>query len=367
METGIIGFPKSGKTTVFNALTKGKAEIGSYSSGALIPNIGMVKVPDQRIDILSGIFKPKKTTHAEIKYVDIALPPKTRPKEEGLDDHIVAYLSNVDSIIHVVRAFIDDNIPHIEQSIDPERDIASMEMELAFSDLALIEKRIERLKVTQKSAKQSERDAGLNETIILENIKASLEQGIPIREQSLSEEVCKIIENYQFLTVKPLLVLINIGEEDIPNFSELEASYHNRYKQHPNSEITLLCAKPEMELAQLENSDAQDFRLAMGLPESALDRIIQYSYSLLGLISFFTTGTDEVKAWTIRKNTTALKAAAKIHTDLAKGFIRAEVISYEALVDCGTMVEARKHGLIRLEGKTYMVQDGDCITILFNI
>jgi len=366
METGIIGFPKSGKTTVFNALTKGKAEIGSYSSGALIPNIGMVKVPDGRLDILSGIFKPKKTTHAEIKYVDIALPPKTRPKEEGLDDQIVSYLSNVDSIIHVVRAFIDDNIPHIEQSIDPVRDIASMEMELAFSDLALIDKRIERLKTTQKSSKQSERDAGLKETIILESIKACLEEGTPIREQDLSEETCKIVDNYHFLTAKPLLVLINIGEEDIPNFSELEASFHSKYN-HPNSEITLLCAKPEMELAQLDNSDAKEFRLAMGLPESALDPIIQFSYSLLGLISFFTTGSDEVKAWTIRKNTTAVKAAAKIHTDLAKGFIRAEVISYEALVECGTMTEARKHGLIRLEGKTYVVQDGDCITILFNI
>lgn len=366
MEIGVIGLPKSGKTTVFNALTRGEAETGSYSSGTVMPNIGVVKVPDQRLDMLSGMFKPKKTTYAEVKYVDIALPPKSRPKEEGLDTQIISYLSNVDTIIHVVRSFQDENMPHPDGSIDPERDISTMELELAFSDLALIDKRIERLKISQKSTRHSEREAGLRETSILEEIKTSLENELPIREQDLTEEAAKAIENYRFLTAKPFLVLINIGEEQIPEAEELENYFRNRYN-HRNSEIAVMCGKPEMELSQLDEADVDEFRFAMGLTRSGLDSVIKLSYKLLGLISFFTTGSDEVKAWTIRQGATALKAAGKIHSDIEKGFIRAEVIGHNNLIESGSTVEARKHGLLRLEGKNYIVQDGDCITILFNI
>ena len=366
MEIGILGLLKSGKTTVFNALTRGKAETGAHPSGALVPNIGVVKVPDPRLEMLASMLKPKKTTPADVKYVDIALPLKARPKGAGLEGQIVSYLSKVDALFHVVRAFQDEKVPHIEGRVDPKWDIATMDLELAFSDLALIEKRIERLEVLLKGAKQPEREASLREKAILEKIKASLEEERPIREQGLTEEAAKVIENYRFLTAKPLLVLVNIGEEQLPQASALEDSLRSRYR-HPHSEITTLCGKLEMELAQLEEAEAQEFRSAMGLAQSGLDRVIKLSYQLLGLISFFTTASDELKAWTIRKDTTALKAAGKIHSDMERGFIRAEVIGHHDLVKCGSPAEARKRGLIRLEGKNYIIQDGDVVTILFNV
>ena len=366
MEIGIIGLPRSGKTTIFNALTKGKAETGAYTSDVLAPNIGVTKVPDPRLEMLADIFKPQKIVPAEVKYVDIALPHKPHHKEDGLDEHIISYLSNVDALIHVVRAFQNENVPHIEESIDAERDMATIELELAFSDLALIGKRMERIKTSLKGAKQSEREAGLREIATLEKIKASLEDETPIREQGLTEETARLIENYRFLTAKPLLVLINIGEEQISQASELEDSLRSRYT-HPKSEIAVLCGKPEMELAQLDTADAQEFRSAMGLDQFGLDRLINLSYNLLGLVSFFTTRSNEVKAWTIHTGSTALKAAGKIHSDIERGFIRAEVIGHNSLVECGSVTEARKRGLTRLEGKNYIIQDGVVVTFLFNV
>lgn len=365
MEIGIIGLPKSGKTTVFNALTRGKAQTDAYSS-ALSPNIGVVKVPDPRLDTLSKILKPKRTVPAEVTYVDIAAPLKGFGKGEGPGGQLLAYLSKVDALAHVIRVFEDERLPHPEGRVNPGRDVGTMNMELAFSDLAIIEKRMERLKASLKGAKPQEREAISREQTLLDKIKSGLEADKPVREQSLSENEAKLLENFQFLTAKPMLLLLNIGEKQIPEAGSLEDKFGNTYRSSC-CDVAALCGKLEMELSQLDDTEAKEFRAEMGLTESGLDRVIRLSFSLLGLISFFTTASDEVKAWTIRRNTVAQKAAGKIHTDMERGFIRAEVISHDDLIKCGSLAEARKRGLLRLEGKNYIVQDGDVVTILFNV
>ncbi|MFC1951230.1 redox-regulated ATPase YchF [Chloroflexota bacterium] len=366
MEISIIGLPKSGKTTAFNALTKSSAETGAYSPTAATPNIGMAKVTDKRIDALSALFKPKKTTYAEVKYVDIALPQKAHDAKEGLNEQIIAHIANTDCVIHVVRAFEDENVPHIDGSVNAERDIAAMEMELAFSDLGLIDKRISRINEGLKAAKPAERETGLKEIAILEDIKASLEKSIPIRGQNLSDDVIKAIRHYQFLTSKPLLVLVNIGEDQIPQARQIEDNMRKSFDSAGSGIITL-CGKLEMELSEMEDDDAQEMRDGLGLAESAVDSVISMSYRLLGFISFFTFGPDEVRAWTIANGINAQKSAGKIHTDLEKGFIRAEVIKYDKLIEYKSVSEARKHAAVQLEGKNYIVRDGDCITVLFNV
>ncbi len=366
MEIGIIGLPKSGKTTVFNALTRGGAQTGSYSSAAIAPNIGVVKVPDTRLDKLTELLKPKRTVPAEVTYIDVAAPAKGSGKGEGPGSQFLSYLSKVDALAHVVRAFEDERVPHSEGSVDPERDIATLNLEIAFADLAIIERRLERLKDSLKGAKPQEREAFSREETLLTKIKTALEGDMPIREQAFSEQEIKEIENFQFLTAKPMLLLLNIGEDQIPEVDSPEAKCGNLYRKD-SCEVTALRGQVEMELAQLSDTEAQEFREDMGLEESGLDRAIRLSYGLLGLISFFTIGSDEVKAWTIRRDTTAQKAAGKIHTDMERGFIRAEVIGFDDLVKCGSLAESRKQGLLRLEGKNYIVKDGDVVTILFNI
>ena len=365
MEIGIIGLPKCGKTTVFNALTRGKAQTDAYSS-ALAPNIGVVKVPDPRLETLTKILKPKRTVPAEVTYIDIAAPSKGFGKGEGPGGQFLAYLSKVDALAHVIRVFEDERLPHPEGSVNPGRDIGTMNMELAFSDLSIIEKRMERLKASLKGAKPQEREAISREQTLLDKIKSGLEADTPVRELSLSENEAKLLENFQFLTAKPMLLLLNIGEKQIPEAVSLEDKFRSTYRS-PYCDVAALCGKLEMELTQLEDAEAKEFRSDMGLTESGLDRVIRLSYSLLGLISFFTTASDEVKAWTVRRNTIAQKAAGKIHTDMERGFIRAEVISHDDLIKCGSLAEARKRGLLHLEGKNYIVQDGDVVTILFNV
>lgn len=365
MELGIIGLPKSGKTTVFNALTRGKAETAAYSAGTAVPNIGVVKVPDPRLRELERIFKPKRTVQAEVRYLDVAGAGKGLGKGEGIG--FLAELSKADALIHVVRAFRDENVPHIEGSIDPERDIATLNLELAFSDMAIIEKRLQRLQDSMsKGARPSEREAALWEHALLVRIKKALEEDVPIRDQALEKDEARAIENYQFLTAKPLFLLINIGESELAEARALEERLRKRYER-PLSRVGVLCGKLEMELAQLEEKEAEEFRSAMGITEAGLERMVRSSYGLLGLITFFTTVSEELKSWAIRRGTTAVKAAGKIHTDMERGFIRAEVIGYDDLIRCGSMAEARKRGLLRLEGKTYVVQDGDIMTILFNV
>jgi len=363
MKVAIIGLPKSGKTTIFNALIKGKTETAAYSP-SLTPNIGVAKVPDSRLPMLEGIFHPKKTVLAEVSYVDIAGSAKAFSSKGETGGELLGYLTTADALLQVVRAFEDEKIPHPEGSMNPERDITTLDLELAFSDLAIIERRLDKLKATLEGAKTSERGLYLKEQALLEKTKAALEKDIPIRQQSLAEDELKMLSNYQFLTAKPMLIILNIGEAQIPEASQLENEIKSLY---PQFAVVALCGKLEMELGQLSDIEAKEFREALGLTTPALDQVFNLSYSLLGLISFFTTASAELKAWTIPNGTTAPKAAGKVHTDMERGFIRAEVINYNDLERCGNLAEARKKGLLRIEGKNYIVHDGDVITFLFNV
>jgi len=353
VDIGIIGLARSGKTTIFNALTRGKADTESIG-----PHIGMAKVPEPRLKMLADILHPKRVVPAEVRYIDIGASVK--------DGQLLSRLSNVDALINVVRAFTDESIPHIEGSLDIERDIATIDLELAFSDSALLERRLEKIKTSLKGAKQPERQGLLQEQEMLMKVKADLEKDTPIRELRLTTDEVRTIANYQFLTAKPLLIMVNIGEEQLPQALSLEAELNSRYSR-PKCGIITLCGKLEMELTQLDNSAAEGFRAEFSMRESGLDRTIKLSYELLGLISFFTIASGEVKAWSIQDGTSAIKAAGKIHSDMERGFIRAEVIGYDDLVRCDSLAEARKKGLLRLEGKSYTVQDGDVITFLFNV
>ena len=361
VDIGIIGLARSGRTTIFNALTRGKADTEGLTS-----HIGIAKIPEPRFKVLADILHPKRVVPAEVRYLDIGASVKGVGKEKGISGQFLTQLSNVDELINVVRAFTDESIPHVEGSLNVERDIAAMDLELAFSDLAIIERRLERLGISLKGAKQPERQTLLREQEMLMKVKAELEKDLPLRELELTTSEVRAIANYQFLSAKPLLIVVNIGEDQLPQAASLEAELNSHYSQSKRRIITL-CGKLEAELAQLDNSAAEGFRAEFGIEESGLNRTIKLSYELLGLISFFTIVSDEVKAWSIQNGTNALKAAGKIHSDMERGFIRAEVISYDDLVKCASLAEARKKGLIRLEGKSYIVQDGDVITFLFNV
>ena len=361
IDIGIIGLAKSGKTTVFNALTKGKADTRS-----LAPHIGIAKVPEPRLKVLADILNPKRVVPAEIGYTDIGASVKGLGGDRTISGQILNQISNTDALINVVRAFTDESIPHIEGSLDVERDIATTNLELAFYDLGIIDRRLERIETSLKGAKATERQGLLREQGLLTKIKAELEKDVPIRELRLTTDEARTMANYQFLTAKPLLIVVNVGEEQIPQAASLEAELNSHYSRAKSSIITL-CGKLEMELTQLDDDTAEGLRAEFGITESGLDHVIKPSYELLGLISFFTIASGEVKAWSIQKGTNALKAAGKIHSDMERGFIRAEVISYDDLVKCGSLSEARKKGLLRLEGKSYIVQDGDVITFLFNV
>ncbi len=355
IDIGIIGLAKSGKTAIFNALTRGKAATEKPA-----PHIGIAKVPEPRLQVLADMLHPKRVVPAEARYIDVGASIK------GISTQLLTQLSNMDVLISVVRAFTDESVPHIEGSLDVERDIATIDLELAFSDLAIIERRLERIETSLKGAKQPERQGLLQEKEKLLKIKADLEKDVPLREQKLTTDETRTIANYQFLTAKPLLIVVNIGEEQLAQAASLESELNSRYSR-PECRLTTLCGKLEMELTQLDDNAAEAFRTEFGMSQAGLERTIQLSYELLGLISFFTTVSGEVKAWSIRNGTNALKAAGKIHSDMERGFIRAEVISYNDLLKCGNLAEARKRGLLQLEGKTYLVQDGDVITFLFNV
>jgi len=363
---GIIGLPQSGRTTIFNGLTRGKVDTGSHAPKGLAPHIGIARVPEPRLQILADMLKPKRVVSTEIRYIDIGASVKDLVKDESISGQLLNQLSQVDALINVVRAFTDEKIPHIEGTLDVSRDIATMDLELAFSDLAIIERRLNRIELSLKGAKQPERQGFLREQEVLMKFKVDLEKDVPIRELKLTIDETRMITNYQFLTAKPLLIVVNIGEEQLSEATSLETDLNARHSR-PHCGVITVCGKLEMEFSQLDNSAAEEFRADFGLSESGLDRITKSAYEILGLISFFTIASDEVKVWPIQNGTSALKAAGKIHSDMERGFIRAEVISYHDLVKCGSLAEARKKGLLRLEGKTYTVQEGDVITFLFNI
>ena len=362
MKTGIIGLPNSGKTTIFNALTGGSAETAAYSSGSLEPNLGTVKVPDPRLHVLTGMFKPRKTIFADVQYIDVAGLSGSARESGGLSPAFLNYIAQVDALLHVVRAFEDPGVPHSQDAVDPRRDIETVDLELAFSDLAIIERRLQRLQGEIGKLAGKEKDLRLQERDVLQRLQASLEADIPIRDVELSADEEKMLRGYQFLSAKPMLIVLNVGEDQLG--TDLARSIDYRHKK---SLLMQLAGKVEAEIAQLDAEDARAFLEDLQITEPALERAISASYDLLGLISFLTTGPDEVRAWPIRRGTQALEAAGTIHSDIQRGFIRAEVVAYDDLVPAGTMAEAKKRGVVRMEGKTYVVQDGDICHFLFNV
>jgi GTP-binding protein YchF len=339
--------------------------VGAYSSSSQ-PNVGVVNVPDSRVDRLAEMYKPKKTTYATIQYVDFPAAGESFGKGEGPAGKFINDLARMDALIHVARAFEDDAVPHPEVSIDPERDIATMDLELAFLDLSIIERRLQRLETEMRSVKAGERDQMQRLKDLLSRLKQGLENETPLREQEISEEDRKLLEGSQFLTQKPLMVVVNIGEGQLGEREALQERYQAKYAK-PGMAVAVFCGKFEMDLNELSDEEAEEFRASAGVTESGMAGAIRMSYGLLGLISFLTAGPDECRAWTVERGATAPVAAGKIHSDLQRGFIRAEVIKFEDLVAAGSEAEAKKRGLLRTEGKQYVVQDGDIVNILFNV
>ena len=366
MQIAIVGLAGSGKTTVFNTLTRGHAETGGY--GGVTLNVGVVKVPDARLDTLAGIFKPKKIVQADLTYVDLPAVPASSEGHVGTDelpaDHL-ARLRDSDALLHVVRAFEDPAFPHPDGSVDPDRDLERLDLEFVLADLSMTERRLERLVGSGRHGTQAEREANEREGIVLQRLKTGLEAGHPIRDLELDPDEEKAIRGFRFLTQKPVMVLLNVGESDLGGAPDRVAALAAAYG-HEHAVVDALSARIEMELGELEPDEAAVFMEELGIHGSGLDRIIALSYRLLGLISFLTAGPDECRAWPIPDGSTAVEAAGAIHTDLAKGFIRAETVSYEDLVTLGSMAEARKRGRLRSEGKTYKVHDGDVLEILFS-
>jgi len=364
MELGIIGKSRSGKTSLFNAVTRGTAQVGAYSAGTE-PNVGVVKVPDPRLDALAEVFKPKKLTHAEIRWVDF---PAGSFGKDAPGAQFLAQIAKADALVHVVRAFEDASVPHPDETVDPHRDIEALDLELTFADLALIERRVARIDTEMRSMKAADRTAMEAHQELLRRMQAHLEGGQGLRSMPFTEAEEKELRAYQFITRLPVLLVVNIGEGEITRAAGVEAEFAARYAGNGVA-AAALCAKIEAELSQMEPEDAAVFRADLGLPpESPLDRAIVAAYDLLGLQSFLTAGEDEVRAWTVRKGATAPEAAGKIHSDLERGFIRAEVAGWKDFVDAkGSTAELKKAGKLRTEGKQYVVHDGDVLNILFNV
>jgi GTP-binding protein YchF len=367
MQIAIVGLAGAGKTTVFNTLTRGHAETGGF--GGMELHVGVVKVPDERLDRLAEIFKPKKVIQADVTYVDLPAPPASSEGHVGTEDlpaEHLARLRDSDALLHVVRAFEDPSNPHPEGSIDPPRDLDRLDVEFILADLALVDRRLERLKTSGRHGAPAEKESNEREEAVVVRLRAALVAGSPIRDVALDPDEEKAIRGFRFLTQKPVLVLLNVGEGDLAAAAgDLVASIAAAY-DHRQALVDALSARIEMELGELEPDEAAVFMEELGIAESGLDRVIALSYRLLGLISFLTAGPDEVRAWPIRDGSSAVDAAGAIHTDLAKGFIRAETVGYEDLLTLGSMAEARKHGKLRSEGKTYRVHDGDVVEILFS-
>lgn len=360
MKIAIIGLPNSGKTSVFNALTRGTAETASFSSGRLEPNLATVKVPDARLGVLNEIYSPKKLTAAEVQYVDIGGFSGAGKREDAVPSEVLHYIGTADAFLHVIRAFEDEKVPHPSGSVDIKRDWANLELELIFSDLAIVERRLEKLEKEIRKMAGAEKSRRIAEQEVLQRLLAFLEDERPIREAGLTEPEEKLLRGYQFLSAKPVLVVVNIGEGQIGSEPTLELG-------DSSVKVVALSAKVEAELAQLEDEDAQEFMGELGIVEPARDRVIEDSYALLGLVSFLTVGEDEVRAWTIRQGMKAPEAGGVIHSDIQRGFIRAEVVTFDELVKAGSMVQAKKNGVVRLEGKEYLIKDGDIAHFLFNV
>ncbi|HEY8167580.1 MAG TPA: redox-regulated ATPase YchF [Candidatus Limnocylindrales bacterium] len=365
MQIAIVGLAGSGKTTVFNTLTRGHAETGGY--GGMTVNVGVVKVPDDRLTRLTALFAPKREVAADVTYLDLPAPPRTEgATANDLPADALARLREADALLHVVRTFDDPAVPHAAGSVDAWRDLEQLDLELTLADLAMAEKRLDKLRTSGRHGTPAERETNEREAVVLERIVPGLTDGRPIRDLGLDDDAAKAIRGFRFLTEKPVLVLLNVGERDLASAETTVGDLAARY-EHQATMIDALSARIEMEVGELDEDEAAVFREDLGLTESSLDRVIRLSYRLLGLISFFTAGPDETRAWTIHDGETAVDAAAAIHSDLARGFIRAEVVGWADLLELGSMAEARRQGRLRSEGKAYRMRDGDVVEILFNV
>lgn len=365
MKLGIVGLPNVGKSTLFNSLTKAGAESANYPFCTIDPNVGVVPVPDERIRLLGDLYHSKKVTPAVIEFVDIAGLVKGASKGEGLGNQFLSNIREVDAIVHVVRCFEDTNVIHVDGSVSPLRDIETINLELIFSDIEILDRRI------AKTAKAANNDKSLaKELVTLKEVKAHLEEGRLARSyESEDEDVMAFISSLNLLTQKPVIFAANVSEDDLSSdgASNPYVRQVREFAKENHSQVFVICAQIEQEIAELEEDEKKMFLEDLGLTESGLEKLIAASYELLGLISYLTSGEDETRAWTIKKGTKAPQAAGKIHTDFERGFIRAEVVNYQDLLDCKTYPAAKEKGLVRLEGKDYVVKDGDVILFRFNV
>ena len=363
MKIGIVGLPNVGKSTMFNAITNAGAECANYPFCTIEPNVGVVPVPDERIDKLSKMYNPQKVTYATIEFVDIAGLVKGASKGEGLGNKFLSHIREVDSIAHVVRCFEDSNIVHVDGNINPVRDIETINLELIFADMETIEKRIASVSKKLKADKKCQ-----EELDVLNKIKNTLESGKSARTVNLTDEEKEHLKDVYLLTMKPVIYIANISEEQLNNPEEQEnVKKVIEYANNENAQVIPLCVKIEEELASLEGEDKKEMLQALGLEESGLNKVIKASYDLLGLMSFLTAGEPEVRAWTIKKGTKAPQAAGKIHSDIERGFIRAEIVSFEDLIKEGSMQAVKEKGLMRSEGKDYIMKEGDVVLFRFNV